>query len=44
MLLRSRDAASVLLALRAGDGSRSAMEIHRVVLLARVFMELVSEF
>jgi len=43
MLRRSRDGVSVLLALRAEGGSRNAMAIHRVVPLARVFMELVGE-
>jgi hypothetical protein len=42
MLLQSRDVVSVPLVLRAEDGNRSAMAIHRVVPLARVSMELVS--
>jgi len=44
MLLRSSDAASVLRVLRVEDENRSAMGIHRAAPLARVSMELVSEF
>jgi hypothetical protein len=40
--LRSRDDASVLLALHAGGGNQNATEIHQAVLPATLYMEQVS--